>query len=60
MTVSIDDQIRAVETEIAYRVMTYPKQVQMNKKSQATADQQIGAMRAVLETLKQVRAVQGA
>ena len=51
-SLSLDTQIKSVEHEIAMRQRVYPHQVASGKMKQATADYEISAMRAVLETLR--------
>jgi hypothetical protein len=55
MSVSLDAQITCVIRELALRERVYPKQVFAGKLKQATADHELAAMRAVLETLKKLR-----
>lgn len=52
---NIDDQIKAVEREIGMRLRVYPAWVGKGKMKQEAADHEIAAMRAVLETLKEVK-----
>lgn len=54
MTVSIQDQIKAVGREIGLRRNVYPRRVQTMAMSQQQADAEIAAMEAVYETLKWV------
>lgn len=56
MNVPIDEQIACVEREIRMREQVYPRWVQAKKLTQATSDKQIAGMKAVLETLQQVKA----
>jgi len=51
MTVSLEDQIAAVRREIKMRERACPRWVANEKMSQAKADAELAAMRAVLETL---------
>ena len=51
-TLSIAAQIKSVEREIAMRQEVYPHRVASGKMKQTTADYEISAMRAVLETLR--------
>jgi hypothetical protein len=55
MTVSIADQIKCVERELALRRNVYPKWVQRGKLTQAKADHELEAMAAVLDTLRRVK-----
>lgn len=52
--VSIDDQVAAAERELRFRIRVYPRWVQQEKISQAVADHQLAAMRAIVNTLQQV------
>lgn len=54
MTISLDDQIKAVQREIGMRKRVYPRWVENGKMTQITADKEMAAMEAVLETLKKV------
>lgn len=49
--VTIADQIRAVQREIAMRETNYPKWVQAKRMKQEQADHEIAAMKAVLATV---------
>ena len=51
-TLSVAAQIKSVEREIAIRREVYPHRVASGKMKQATADYEISAMRAVLQTLR--------
>lgn len=53
MTVSIEDQIKEVAREIALRRNVYRGWVKTGRLTQEASDKQIGAMEAVMETLKQ-------
>lgn len=46
------EQIACVEREIAMRERVYPRWVADHKMTQKKADQELAAMRAVLETVK--------
>lgn len=50
--VTVAEQIAAVEREIAMRGRVYPRWVAAGKMTQAKADAEIRAMRAVLATLQ--------
>lgn len=52
MSVSIEEQIRAVKREISLRRATYPKWVLSGRMPQDIADKEISAMVGVLETLQ--------
>jgi hypothetical protein len=52
MTVSIADQLAAVEREIRLRQRVYPRWVETSRMTQVKADQELAAMRAVAETLR--------
>jgi hypothetical protein len=56
MTVSIDDQMKAVRREIAMREHVYPRRVGAGQMTQQQADRETEAMRAVLATLEGVAA----
>lgn len=49
---SINEQIACVAREVRMREMLYPKYVQAERMAQATADRQLGCMKAVLRTLE--------
>lgn len=53
--ISLSEQIRCVEREIGLRVRTYPRLVQSGRLADGEATRQLEAMRAVLDTLKQLR-----
>lgn len=55
MTVSIEDQIKCVARELALRRNVYKGFVARGKMTQITADKEIEAMTAVIETLKALR-----
>lgn len=50
--VPLSDQISCIEREIKMREHVYPRRVAEKKMSQAKADHEMRAMRAVLTTLK--------
>lgn len=50
--VTIAEQIATVEREIALRRRVYPRWVSYGRMKQATADEEIRRMEAVLETLR--------
>ena len=54
MIISIGEQIKEVEREIALRVNVYPRWVLQGKMRGADADMHIARMRAALETLRNV------
>lgn len=54
--VSLTDQIRSVEREIAMREKCYPGWVSSGRLKAATAEHELTCMRAVLRTLREVRA----
>ena len=54
--VTLEDQITAVEREIKLREAHYPRWVRDHKLTQKTADLEIARMRAVRETLVNIRA----
>lgn len=53
---SLAHQIAAVDREIRMRDRVYPRRVSNGQMRQDTADREIAAMKAVLETLREVRA----
>lgn len=53
---SLADQIAAVRREIVMRERVYPWQVRNGRMSQAAADRELAAMRAVLATLEEIAA----
>lgn len=58
MSVKLEDQIKAVKREIAMRDRVYPRWVSQRKLTQAAADRELAAMRAVLATLEELAARQ--
>ena len=57
---TLDDQIRCVGREIGLRRNVYPKFLASGRITQEKADHEIAAMEAVYETLKRLRAEEGA
>lgn len=57
--VSIEEQIRCVEREIGMRVQVYARRVLERRMTQGTADKEIAHMRAVLNTLLNLKAQGG-
>lgn len=55
MTIPIEAQIAAVEREIKMREYVYPRRVADHKMTQRKADEELTAMRAVLETLRRLK-----
>ena len=55
MAVPIDDQVKCVEREISMRERVYPRWIEAKRMTQKKADQEIEAMRAVLDTLKNIQ-----
>jgi hypothetical protein len=55
MNVSLKQQIKCVEREIAMRKQVYPRWVNINKLSQQKADEELAAMEAVERSLRLVR-----
>lgn len=55
MTATIDEQIDCVKREIGMRERVYPKWVQLRRLSQEQADRELGRMRAVLNTLQNLK-----
>lgn len=56
MNISHGDQLSCVLREIKFRERVYPRQVAEGKMTQAFADAQLTAMRAVAETLRPLAA----
>lgn len=54
---TLAEQIACVEREIGFRERCYPGWVRGHKLTQAKADHELGAMRAVLETLRSVERI---
>lgn len=50
--ITISDQIREVEREIAFRIRVYARMVSDGRLTQEKADRQLAVMRAVLGTLE--------
>ncbi len=55
-TISIDAQIKEVEREIKMREGVYASRVRTGKMKNTNAEYQMAAMRAVLDTLRGVKA----
>lgn len=55
--VSLNAQIKCVEREIGMRGRVYPRWVASGKMTQAKADFELRAMRAVLDTLEKMQVV---
>lgn len=53
-TIPLDEQIACVKREIAMRERVYPKWVASKRMTQAKADSELAAMRAVLRTVEGV------
>ena len=53
--VPLDDQIACVERELQMRRTVYGNRVSKNKMSVAQMNKEVGAMEAVLETLRAVK-----
>lgn len=49
--ITLAEQIRCVQREIAMRRSVYPRLIQSGKMKQGTADREIAAMEAVVQTL---------
>jgi hypothetical protein len=56
VVVSLRDQVACVEREIALRERLYPRWVSDGRMTPGKADSEIAGMRAVLETLRSVKA----
>lgn len=54
MTVPIEAQVRCVERELRLRQEHYPRWIQKGKLREAKAREELEAMEAVLETLREV------
>jgi len=52
---TIDEQVAAARRELAMRRNVYRKWVSTGRMMQATADHEIAAMEAIVETLERVR-----
>lgn len=57
--VTIDEQIACVERELGMREHVYANRVLERRMTQKTADKELAHMRAVLETLKNLKAQGG-
>lgn len=55
IAVSLPDQIKCVRREIGLRKRVYPRWVESGRLTQAKADAEIAAMKAVLATLERQR-----
>ena len=55
--ISLDDQIAAVDREIGMREKSYPRWVKDRKLTQKTADQELARMRAVRESLLELKRI---
>ena len=53
--ITLEDQIAAVAREISFRERLYPRWVEQKKLTQKTADMEIARMKAVRETLMNLR-----
>jgi hypothetical protein len=53
---TLSRQIACIERELAIRVRVFPAWVRSGRIQQSQADDELNAMRAVLETLRQVEA----
>lgn len=53
--ISIAQQIREAERELAFRISIYPRRIRDGKLRQDQADRQIACQRAIIETLKRVQ-----
>lgn len=51
-SVSLQRQIEGVEREIAFRVRVYERWIEQGRITRKKADEEVGVMRAVLETVK--------
>lgn len=58
MAVELPEQIAAVRREIGMRERAYPRWVAAGKMTQAKANDETAAMKAVLETLERVAATE--
>jgi hypothetical protein len=57
--VSIDAQIRAAERELRLREHVYPRWVETGKMTASAARNEIAAMRAIVDTLRDVQQKDG-
>lgn len=57
MQVTLNDQIKCVQREIAMRKACYSKWVDGNRMKQDMADKELAAMEAVLDTLAEYNAM---
>lgn len=55
VSVSIDDQIKCVERELAFRRRVYERRIGLGKMTRSTANREIESMEAVKATLEGVR-----
>lgn len=55
MTVTLQDQLRAAQRELALRRNVYPNQVVARRMSQDKANHEIACMEAIVETLDKQR-----
>lgn len=53
--ISLADQIKCVERELALRRSAYPKWIRSGRMKQETADREIATMKAVLESLRRLQ-----
>lgn len=54
MLVPIAAQIKAAERELRYRIRVYPRWIEAGKITQQTANNELAAMRAIVDTLQRV------
>lgn len=55
-TVSLVDQIACAEREVKFRVRVYARRVESRKMTQAQADRETEAMKAIVATLQELQA----
>jgi hypothetical protein len=53
--VSIAQQVREAERELAFRLSVYPRRIAAGKMTQAQADKQVLIQRAIIQTLRDVQ-----
>ena len=53
--ITLDQMVKCVEREIGMREKHYPRWVEQKKLLQATADQELARMRAIMDLLKSIK-----
>lgn len=54
-TIPIEKQIACIKRELGMRSRVYPRRIALEKMTQEKADEELAAMRAVLETLESIQ-----